>query len=438
VNSYYHSRLTTAAKAVEAVQSGYRVYIHNGCAEPVDLVSALTARGPLLQSVEILHMATMGMADYTRPEYEGHFRHNSLFTGCNVRRAVQEGRADYTPIFLSEVEGLFRSGELPIDVCLLQTTPPDEYGYMSLGTSIDVTLAAVEASRHVIVEINPQMPRSLGDSFLHVSSVDTFVESSHPLVEYPQPEVTALHQAIGRHVAGLIPDGATIQTGIGGIPEAVLGFLGGHDDLGIHSEMVPDGVIELMQKGVINNRRKSINRDKTVAGFVLGSKRLFDFIHNNPAFEFRATSYCNDPFVIAQNDRMVAVNSALEVDITGQVCSDSVGFAPYSGIGGQVDFLRGAARSKGGLPIIALPATAKSGTISRIVPTLRPGAGVVTSRGDVHYVITEHGVAYLHGKTLRQRAEALIRIAAPEFREELERRAVEAKILAANPSLMAV
>jgi 4-hydroxybutyrate CoA-transferase len=438
MTSCYKSRLTTAVKAVEAVQSGNRVYIHNGCAAPVDLVAALTSRGASLRDVEILHMATMGIADYSRPEYEGHFRHNSLFTGCNVRLAVQEGRADYTPIFLSEIEGLFCSGALPIDVCLLQCTPPDDYGYMSLGTSIDVTMAAVEASRYVIVQINPLMPRTLGDSFLHVSAVDAFVEANHPLVEYPQPEVTSLHHAIARHVAALVPDGATIQTGIGGIPEAVLGFLGGHDDLGIHSEMVPDGVIELMEKGIINNRRKSLNRDKAVAGFVLGSRRLFDFIHNNPAFEFRATSYCNDPFVIAQNDRMVAVNSALEVDITGQVCSDSVGFTPYSGIGGQVDFLRGAARSRGGLPIIALPATAKNGAISRIVPTLRPGAGVVTSRGDVHYVITEHGVAYLHGKTLRQRAEALIRIAAPEFRPELERRAVEAKILSANPSLVAV
>jgi len=438
MTSFYQSRLTDAAHAVEAVQSGQRVYIHNGCAEPVDLVAALTARSAQLRDVEILHMATMGPAEYVRPEHDGHFRHNSLFTGGNVRRAVQEGRADYTPIFLSEIEGLFRAGDLPIDVCLLQTTPPDSYGYLSLGVAVDVTHAAVHASRHVVVEINPRMPRTYGDTLLHVSAVDAFVETSHPLVEYPQPEVTSLHHAIARHIASLIPDGATIQTGIGGIPEAVLGFLGGHDDLGIHSEMVPEGVIELMEKGIINNRRKTINRGKTVAGFVLGSRRLFDFIHNNPGFDFLATSYCNDPFVIAQNDRMVAVNSALEVDITGQVCSDSVGFTPYSGIGGQVDFLRGAARSKGGVPIIALPATAKNGAISRIVPTLRPGAGVVTSRGDVHYVITEHGVAYLHGKTLRQRAEAMIRIAAPEFREELERCAVEARILAANPSLVAV
>jgi len=438
MTAYPLTRQTTADAAVEAVQSGHRVYIHNGCAEPVDLVEALTRRGPNLRDVEILHMATMGCAPYAHPEFEGHFRHNALFTGANVRRAVQEGRADYTPIFLSEIEGLFHAGALPIDVCLLQCTPADAYGYMSLGASIDVTLAAVQASRYVIAEINPRMPRTMGDTFLHASAVDAFVETSHPLVEYPAPEVTGVHQAIGRHVAGLIPDGATIQTGIGGIPEAVLGFLGGHDDLGIHSEMVPDGVIELMEKGVINNRRKRINTGKTVAGFVLGTRRLFEFIDNNPAFEFRATSYCNDPFVIAQNDRMVAINSALEIDLTGQVCSDSVGFTPYSGIGGQVDFLRGAARSKGGLPIIALPATAKDGTISRIVPSLRSGAGVVTSRGDVHYVITEHGVAYLHGKTLRQRAEALIRIAAPEFRQKLERQAIEAKILTASPSLITV
>jgi 4-hydroxybutyrate CoA-transferase len=433
--SSYRSRLTTADNALEAVQSGHRVYIHNGCAEPVDLVAALTRRGPLLHDVEIVHMATMGIADYSAPEYEGHFRINSLFIGGNVRRAVQEGRADYTPIFLSEIEGLLRSGSLPIDVCLLQCTPPDRDGYMSLGASVDVTRAAVEASRYVIAEINDQAPRTLGDSFLHVSAVHAFVETSHPVVEYPQPEVTGMHHEIGRRVAELIPDGAAIQTGIGGIPEAVLGFLGGHRDLGIHSEMIPDGAIELMEKGIVNNRLKSLNRGKSVAGFVLGSRRLFDFIHNNPAFEFHATSYCNDPFVIAQNDRVVAVNSALEVDITGQVCADSVGFSPYSGIGGQVDFLRGAARSKGGVPVIALPSTACHGTVSRIVPTLRPGAGVVTSRGDVHYVITEHGTAYLHGKTLRQRAEALIAIAAPEFREPLERAAIEAKILSGSFSL---
>jgi acyl-CoA hydrolase len=418
--------------ALAEVKSGQRVYIHNGCAEPVELVKALTRRGPELEDVEVLHMATMGIADYTLPQYEGHFRQNSLFIGPNVRKAVQAGRADYTPIFLSEIEGLFLSGNLPVDVCLLQCTPPDNYGYMSLGPSVDASLTAAQCASRVIVEINDRMPRTLGDTFLHVSRVDAFVEASHPLAEYPAHEVTALHRAIARQVAPLIPDGATIQTGIGGIPEAVLGLLKDHKDLGIHSEMVPDSVVKLIQSGVINNERKSIHRHKVIAGFVLGTRMLFDFIDNNPVFEFHRTAYANDPFVIAQNDRMVALNSAIEVDLTGQVCADSIGHTLYSGIGGQVDFLRGAARSKGGLPIITLPSTAKNGAVSRIVPRLQPGAGVVTSRGDVHYVITEHGVAYLHGKTLRQRAEALIQVADPKFREELEAAAIESKLLSGS------
>jgi acyl-CoA hydrolase len=416
----YRALLCTADEAVAAVRSGQRVYIHNGCAEPVELVQALTRRGPELRDVEVLHLATMGLADYTQPEYAGHFRHNGLFLGANVRRAVQEGRGDYTPVFLSEVEGLFRSGALPVDVCLLQCTPPDRNGYMSLGVSTDVTHAVVACARRVLVEINDQMPRTCGDTFLHVSRAHALVETSHRLVEYPQPTVTDVHRAIGKRVAQLVPDGATIQTGIGGIPEATLGFLAGHRDLGIHSEMIPDGAIDLMESGVINGARKVLQPRRAVAGFVLGTRRLFQYIHENPAFEFLQTGYVNDPFVIAQNDRMVAINSALEVDLTGQVCSDSVGCAPYSGIGGQVDFLRGAARSKGGVPIIALPSTAKNGTISRIVPFLKTGAGVVTSRGDVHYVITEHGTAFLHGKTLRQRAEALLAVADPRFRAGLE------------------
>jgi 4-hydroxybutyrate CoA-transferase len=429
VTGDYRSRVVTAEQALSVVRSGERVYIHNGCAEPVELVKALTNRGPELRDVEVLHMATMGIAPYTLPEYEGHFRHSALFIGGNVRQAVQEGRADYTPIFLSEIEGLFTSGALPIDVCLLQCTPPDHYGFMSLGVSIDASLTAAQCARRVIVEINDQMPRTHGDTFLHVSRVDAFVETSHPLSEYPRHAISEVHRAIARLVAPLIPDGATIQTGIGGIPEAVLGLLHDHKDLGIHSEMAPDSAVDLIQAGVINGERKTLHPRKVVAGFVLGSKRLFDFIDNNPSFEFHRTAYANDPFVIAQNDRMVALNSAIEVDLTGQVCADSMGHTPYSGIGGQVDFLRGAARSRGGLPMITLPATAKGGTVSRIVPRLAPGAGVVTSRGDVHYVITEHGVAYLHGKTLRQRAEALIAIAGPQFREELERAAVEAKLL---------
>ena len=431
----YHALLCTAEEAVSSVKSGHRVYVHNGCAEPVELVAALTRRGAGLRDVEVLHMATMGIADYTLPEYEGHFRHNGLFLGANVRRAVQEGRGDYTPIFLSEVEELFRSGALPVDVCLLQCTPPDEHGYMSLGVSTDVTHAVVSTARLVVVEINDQMPRTCGETFLHVSRAHALVETSHPLVEYPAHAVTGVHRAIGRRVAQLVPDGGTIQTGIGGIPEATLGFLGDHRDLGIHSEMIPDGVIGLMESGVITGARKTLHPRRAVAGFVLGSRRLFRFIHENPAFEFLPSGYVNDPFVIAQNDRMVAINSALEVDLTGQVCSDSVGSTPYSGIGGQVDFLRGAARSKGGVPIIALPSTAKDETISRIVPVLRQGAGVVTSRGDVHYVITEHGTAYLHGKTLRQRVEALIAVAAPRFRPELEDYARKERLLDGSAQL---
>ena len=425
----YRSRIMPADVALAELRSGQRGYVHNGCAEPVDLVKALTRRGPALRDVEVIHMATMGIADYSLPEYEGHFRANALFIAANVRQAVQEGRADYTPIFLAEIEDLFRSGALPIDVALLQCTPPDNYGYMSFGPSIDVTVTVAQCARHVIVEINDQMPRALGDAYLHVSRVNAFIEPSHPLVEYPSHEVTDLHRAIARNIAGLIPDGATIQTGIGGIPEATLALLGDHKDLGIHSEMVPDGVIELIQAGVINGERKTLHPHKAIAAFVLGSKALFDFIDNNPIFEFHPTAYCNDPFVISQNDRMVAINSAIEVDLTGQVCSDSMGHAPYSGIGGQVDFLRGAARSKGGLPIIALPSTARNGSVSRIVPELQPGAGVVTSRGDVHYVITEHGVAYLHGKTLRQRVEALIQVADPKFRADLEDFARRGKLL---------
>jgi 4-hydroxybutyrate CoA-transferase len=434
MNSDYRSRIVSADRAVEHVKSGQRVYIHNGCAEPTELVQALTRRGPHLENVEVLHMATMGIADYSLPAYEGHFRTNALFIGSNVRQAIQEGRGDYTPIFLSEIEDLFLSGAVPIDVALLQCTPPDAHGYMSLGAAIDVSLTVAEHARHVIVEINDQMPRTFGDTFLHVSQVDAFIETSHPLAEYPQHEVTECHCAIARKVAALIPDGATIQTGIGGIPEATLSLLKDHRDLGIHSEMIPDGVIDLIRSGVITGNRKTLHRGKAVAGFVLGGKRLFDFIDNNPAFEFHRTAYCDDPLVIAQNDRMVAINSAVEVDLTGQVCSDSMGRLPYSGIGGQVDFLRGAAKSKGGVPIIAMPSTARNGSVSRIATRLQPGAGVVTSRGDVHYVVTEHGVAYLHGKTLAQRTEALIEIAHPKFRAELEAFALEQKLLHANHS----
>jgi acyl-CoA hydrolase len=414
-------RLTDARQALECVRSGNRVWIEPGCATPTPLVEALVERGPELHDVEVVHMKTLGDAPYTRPEFAGHFRHNSLFLGSNVREAVQQGRADYTPIHLGEIEELFLSGAMPLDVVLMQVSPPDIHGFVSLGTSVDCTLTAARCARHVIAEVNTRMPRTLGDCFLHVSKLSAMVETSRPLLELPPEPYTELQHRIARNVASLILDGAVLQIGIGGIPEAVLHCLTSHRDLGIHSEMFSDGVIPLIESGVINGDRKTLHRGKLVAGFVLGTRRLFDFIHENPLFEFRPIRYTNDPFIIAQNDNMVAINSALEIDLTGQVCSDSLGVKPFSGVGGQVDFMRGAARARGGKPIIALPSTAKNGTVSRIVPTLTPGAGVVTSRADVHYVVTEHGVAYLHGKNLRQRAEALIAIADPRFQGELEK-----------------
>jgi 4-hydroxybutyrate CoA-transferase len=415
----YDCKRTTADDALGVVRSGNNIWIQPNCSVPDGLVRALLRRAPELRNVQIVQMLTFGDADYVRPEYEGRFRVNSLFTGANIRGAVQEGRADYTPIFLSEIEDLLISGAIPLDVVLLSVSPPDEHGFMSLGTGVDCTLTAARYGRRVIAEVNSQVPRTHGDAFLHVSEVAAIVENDHPLREVAPPAPTEVHHRIAAYVASLIPDGATLQTGIGGIPDAVLSCLDHHKDLGIHTEMFSDGVIPLIEAGVINGRRKTLHRGKLVAGFVIATHRTFDYIDDNPLFEFHPIRYTNDPFVIAQNDSMVAINSALQVDLTGQVCADSIGTRPYSGFGGQVDFIRGAARSKGGKPIIAMPATAKDGTVSRIAPVLDPGAGVVTSRADVHYVVTEHGIAYLHGKTLRQRAEALIAIAEPKFRDGL-------------------
>ncbi|HEY4683479.1 MAG TPA: acetyl-CoA hydrolase/transferase C-terminal domain-containing protein [Candidatus Acidoferrales bacterium] len=415
----FKRKIVSPTEALRCIKSGDRVYIHPGCAEPEVLVEALYQRAPELREVELVHLLTLGNADYVRPEMEGHFRHNAMFIGGNVRDAVNAGRADYMPIFLGEIEGLFLSGEMPLDVALITVTPPDEHGYCSLGVGVDTTMTAVKVAKHIVAEVNDQMPRTLGDTFVHVSKLDFIVESSRPLCELPEHHVTDLHRMIGRNIADLIEDGSTLQMGIGGIPDAVLLYLEGKKDLGVHSEMFSDGLIELIERGVVNGERKSIHPRKVIAGFCLGTRRLFDFIHNNPIFEFHPTSYTNDPFRIAQNDQMIAINAALQVDLTGQVVADSIGSYFYSGFGGQVDFIRGAARSKSGKPIIALPATAKDDSISRIVPMLDPGAGVVTSRADVHYVVTEYGVAYLHGKNIRQRAEALINIAHPKFRNEL-------------------
>ncbi|HKM66955.1 MAG TPA: acetyl-CoA hydrolase/transferase C-terminal domain-containing protein [Candidatus Acidoferrum sp.] len=415
----YRRKIVAPQVAMQCIQSNMRVYIHPGCAEPEALVEALMARGPLVSGVEIVHLLTLGRADYIAPQMEGHFRHNAMFIGGNVRQAVNEGRADYTPVFLSQIEDLFESGQMPIDVALIQVSPPDAHGFCSFGVGVDITLTATRKARSVVAQVNDQMPRTYGDSFIHISDINAIVEASRPLCEAKPIVITDVHHAIGKNVAMLIEDGATLQLGIGGIPDAVLLELAGHKDLGIHTEMLSDSVIPLVESGVINGACKSIHRGKIVTGFVLGTKRLFDFVNNNPAFEFHPNAYTNDPYVISQNHKMVAINSALQVDMTGQVCADSIGTYFYSGIGGQVDFIRGASRCKNGKPIIAIPATAKNGTISRIVPMLDPGAGVVTSRGSVHYVVTEYGVAYLHGRTIRQRAESLIEIAHPKFRNEL-------------------
>jgi len=415
----YKKKLRTPQEALLYVQSGMRVYIQPGCAEPETLVEALMERGPHVEDVEIVHMLTMGSAPYVAPEWIGHFRHNAVFIGSNVRDAINDGRADYTPIYLSEIEELFVSGAMPLDVALIQVSPPDAHGFCSYGVGVDTTLTAANCARFVVAQVNDQMPRTFGDSFVHISDLDVLVESSRPLPEMKVQPITDTQTAIARNVAGLIDNGAVLQTGIGGIPDAVLSLLMDRKDLGIHSELVSDGVIPLIEAGVITGELKNFKPRKVIVGFVLGSQRIFDFVDNNPIFEFHPTSYVNDPGLIARNDNMVAINSAIQVDLTGQVCSDSIGSHFYSGIGGQVDFLRGASRSQGGKPIIAISSTAKNGAISRIVPTLSPGAGVVTSRGLVRYIVSEFGVAYLHGKTIRERAKALIEIAHPAFREEL-------------------
>jgi acyl-CoA hydrolase len=434
--SELQQRVTTAGYAVDLVRSGDRVWVQQGCGTPVTLLDALVKRAPDLHDVEICHMLTCGTAAYTRPEYEGHFRHNGLFLGGNVREAVAAGRADYTPVCLSEIERLFED-ELPIDVAFVQTSPPDEHGFVSLGIGADCTLTAAKCARHVVAEMNERMPRALGDTFLHVSRLAAIVPVSRPLLELAQEAATEDQVGVAENVASLIPDGATLQMGIGGIPNSVLAMLDGHRDLGVHSEMCPDGVVPLIESGVINGSRKTLHPGKVVAGFVLGTQVLFDYIDNNPIFEFLPTSYVNDPCVIARNDSMIAINSAIQVDLSGQVCADSIGSRPYSGLGGQLDFMRGAGRSKGGKAIIALPSTARQGTISRIVPVLDMGAGVVTPRADVQYVVTEHGIAYLRGKTLRQRAEALIGIADPRFRDELQDFAVRQHLLEARQEVFA-
>ena len=427
LSALYRSKITSAVDALDVVHSGDRVYIHPGCATPQALVNALSARKDDLYDVEIVHIMTFGRAPYVDPGCERHFRLNALFAGSNVRSAINEGRADWMPIFLSEVPSLWLRGKLHIDVCLIHCTPPDEHGFCSLGVGVDTTLSAVRCARYVIAQVNPQMPRTLGDAFVHINKLTHVVEVDEPIIEVPQAkELTDIHQKIGKYVADIIEDGSVLQMGIGAIPDAVLFYLKEKKDLGIHTEMFSDGVKELFEAGVINCERKNIHKGKIVASFLMGSKKLYDFVNNNPFVEMHPSEYVNDPFIIAQNDRMVAINSAIAVDITGQISSDSIGKSIYSGFGGQVDFVRGASRSEGGKAIIGLPSTAKN--MSRIVPHLEPGAGVVTSRADAHYVATEYGIVDLFGKNIRQRAKALISIAHPKFREELEKEAIARKL----------
>jgi 4-hydroxybutyrate CoA-transferase len=426
----YRRRVTTAEEAVRAVRSGDHVWVHAGCNNPEELVHAMVARAPQLRDVEVTHLMTFGGAAYADPRHAASFRHRSLFTGANVREAVNDGRADFVPVHLSEIPALLRARDLPVDVALIHVSPPDEHGFCSYGVGVECTKAAAECARTVIALVNRRMPRSLGDSFIHASRLTHVVEADRPLLELPGAgRVGPVARAIGGHVASLVENGATLQMGIGEIPDAVLLFLGEKRDLGIHTEMFSDGVVELFEKGVVTGEAKTLHRGKIVASFVLGSRRTFDFLDNNPFVEFHPTDYVNDPFVIAQNEGMVAINSALAVDLTGQVCADSIGCSIYSGVGGQLDFIRGSARARGGKPIIALPSTAKDGRVTRIVDVLSPGSGVVTTRADVHYVVTEHGVASLHGRSLRERAAALIEIAHPDFRPALREAARTRKLL---------
>ncbi|MGE0320838.1 MAG: acetyl-CoA hydrolase/transferase family protein [Polyangiaceae bacterium] len=415
----YTSKLVSVEAAIKRIPPGARILIASGAAEPLGLVDGLVTHGDHLAGNEIVHLLTLGPAPYVAPGLERRFRHKAFFIGANVRSAVQEGRADFMPVFLSEIPRLIREGHVPIQVALIQVSPPDRHGYVSLGVSVDIVHAGVDAADLILAEVNPNMPRALGDSFIHVSRIHALVATEAPLLELEANPQNDVCQEIGRNVAKLIPDGSTIQVGIGSIPDAVCAALHSHHDLGVHTEMFSDGMMRLAEAGVVTGRRKTRLPGKMVTSFVMGSRKLYDWLHDNPQVEMRGSDYTNDPFVIAANDSMIAINSALAVDLTGQVAADTLAGRFFSGIGGQVDFIRGAARSRGGKPIIALPATAKGGSVSRIQTTLEQGAGIVTSRGDVNYVATEFGVAQLWGKTIRERTEALIGIAHPDFRAEL-------------------
>ena len=422
-------KLVDAETALLALRSHMRVYVPEAMMAPLSLIEALTERCRALKCVEIVHLHTNAPAPYVAPDLAGHARHNALFTGPNVRDAVQAGRADFTPVFLSEIPSLFRDGTLPLDVALVQVSPPDAHGFCRLGTSVATARAAVDHADVVIAEINPQVPRTLGFSSVHVSRIDFAVEVDRALPEIAFPAPSASEREIGQHIALQIPNGATLQMGIGKIPDATLEALRGHEHLGVHTEMFSDGLVELVERGVVTGREKTRWQNRVVTSFVMGTKRVTDFVDTNPFVEFHPSDLVNDAEEIAKQHRMIAINSAIEIDLTGQVCADSIGDRIYSGIGGQMDFMRGAVRSEGGKAFIALPSTAAGGAVSRIVPRLKPGAGVVTTRGHVQYVVTEHGVVNLRGRSLRQRAEMLISIAHPEHRRALRHAAAERQIL---------
>lgn len=416
------SRRVSAAEAVSAVKSGDRVFVHGVAAAPHILLDALVARATELREVEIVHLHTEGSAPYSAPEFAQSFRVNAFFVGKNVRDAVNRGDGDYIPVFLSEIPALFRKGVLPLDVALVHVSPPDSHGFCSLGVSVDIARAAVDCAKIVVAQVNARMPRTLGDALLHVEKIHAIVDVDVPLPEVNPPELSDTDRSIGRHIAELIENGATLQMGIGSIPNAGLASLHSHKDLGVHTEMFSDGLIDLVEKGIVNGRKKVKHPGKIVAGFVMGTQRLYDFVHDNPQVLMLDIAYVNDSAVIRRNPKVTAINSAIEVDLTGQVCADSIGTRLYSGVGGQMDFIRGASLSEGGKPIIALPSQTKQGE-SKIVPFLKQGAGVVTTRAHVHYIVTEYGVANLYGRNLKQRAKALVEIAHPDHREHLEREA---------------
>lgn len=430
IHKIYQSRVVTADEAVRKIRSNQRVFMTGNCSVPQSVLSALVEYAPNLHNVEICQALTIGPADYVSREMEEHLRVNTMFISANTRKAVQEGRADFSPVLLSEFPLLFKNKFLPLDAALIHVSPPDEHGFCSLGVEVGLTKSPAESAKIIIAEVNQQMPRTLGDSFIHVSRLTYMVPVDYPLPEMSMggEDSSEDTERMASYIAELIPDGATMQMGIGAVPDAVLKYLFEKKDLGVHSELFSDGVIDLVEAGVLTNARKTLHPGKMVAGFILGTKRLYDWVDDNPLIELHPTEYVNDPFVIAQNDRQVAINSAIEIDLTGQVCADSIGPKLYSGVGGQLDFMYGASRSKGGVPIIAMPSitTLRNGTrVSRIVAMLKQGAGVVTTRNHVRFVVTEFGVADLYGKTIRQRAHQLIGIAHPDFREDLKRAASE-------------